>query len=30
MTIKDPLLDLNIVTEPPGFYQGFSKFVTVG
>ena len=30
MTIKDPLLDLNIVTETSGFYQGFSKFVTVG
>ena len=30
MAIKEPLLDLNIETEKSGFYQGFSKFVTVG
>ena len=30
MAIKEPLLDLNIETEKSGFYQRFSKFVTVG
>ena len=30
MAIKEPLLNLNIETETSGFYQGFSKFVTVG
>jgi choline-glycine betaine transporter len=30
MAIKEPLLDLNIETEKSGFYQCFSKFVTVG
>ena len=30
MAVKPPLTDLNIKTEDNGFYEGFSKFVTVG
>jgi choline/carnitine/betaine transport len=30
MAVKQPLKDLNIKTEDQGFYEGFSKFVTVG
>ncbi len=30
MTVKPPLSKLNISTEDTGFYEGFSKFVTVG
>ena len=30
MAVKQPLTDLNIKTEDQGFYEGFSKFVTVG
>ena len=30
MALNAPLLDSNIKTEASGFYQGFSKFVTIG
>ena len=30
MSMKPPITDLDIKTESSGFYEGFSKFVTVG